>query len=184
MVPTQLLWLNMITALLLGLTLVAEPKEHDVMSRPPRDPRRPLLTRALLMRTGLVTLFSVAGGNGLFVWERYVVGAPLEEVRTAVVNVIIMVQSFYLLNCRSRTRSMFAIGAFSNRWLISGLVATWLAQAAFTYLPTLNRIFHTAPVRAEAWIRITAIGLTCYTAVGIEKWLRFRRAATTTTPKS
>jgi len=183
MVPTQLLWLNMINALFLGLTLVAEPKEADIMSRPPRDPKQSLLTRPLLMRTGLVTLISVAGGYGLFVWERNFAGATLEEARTAVVNVIIMVQSFYLLNCRSRTRSMFAIGVFSNRWLLGGLAATWLAQAAFTFLPVMNRIFQTAPVRAEAWIYITAIGLTTYAAVGLEKWLRFHKARPMTTPK-
>ena len=39
--PVQLLWVNMITAILLGLMLVFEPKERDLMSRPPRDPKRP-----------------------------------------------------------------------------------------------------------------------------------------------
>jgi cation-transporting ATPase F len=174
MLPTQLLWINLVTALLLGLTLVFEPKESDIMQRLPRDPEEPLLTRALLMRTALVTLISLAGAFGLFAWEHGIEGKNLDEARTAVVNVIVMVQSFYLLNCRSRTRSMFSIGIFSNPWLIAGIAATWLAQIAFTYLPLLNRLFHTAPVRAEAWVYIVGIGVFTFALVELEKWLRFR----------
>ena len=174
MLPTQLLWLNMVTAVFLGLALVAEPNEADIMRRPPRDPRRPLLTRPLLMRTGLVSLISLAGGFGLFAWERGIEGTSLDEARTAVVNVIIMVQSFYLLNCRSHTRSMFAIGVLSNPWLLAGLAVTWAAQLAFTYLPVMNRLFHTAPVRAEAWLYIVAIGVFTFLVIELEKWLRFR----------
>ena len=113
MLPTQLLWLNLVTALFLGLTLVFEPKESDIMQRPPRDPKRPLLTFPLLMRT--VTLISTAGAFGLFAWERGIEGTDLDEARAAVGNVIVMVQSFYLLNCRSRTRSIFSVGLFSTR---------------------------------------------------------------------
>ena len=174
MLPTQLLWLNLVTALLLGLTLVFEPKESDIMQRPPRDPKKPLLTRSLLMRTALVTLISLVGAFGLFVWEHGIEGRNLDEARAAVVNVIVMVQTFYLLNCRSPIRSMFSIGLFTNPWLIAGILATWLAQIAFTYLPLLNRLFHTAPVRAEAWLYIMATGMAAYTVVEIEKWIRFR----------
>ncbi len=46
---------------------------------------------------------------------------------------------------------------------------------AFTYLPLMNRLFHTAPVRAEAWLYIVAIGVFTFAAVELEKWLRFRR---------
>ena len=176
--PTQLLWINLVTALFLGLTLVFEPKESDIMQRPPRDPGEPLLTRSLLMRTALVTLISLTGAFGLFTWEHGIEGKNLDEARTAVVNVIVMVQSFYLLNCRSRTRSMFSIGIFSNPALIVGIAATWLAQAAFTYLPLLNRVFHTAPVRAEAWFYIVGIGVFTFAVVEFKKWLRFRAMPT------
>ncbi len=174
MLPTQLLWINLVTALFLGLTLVFEPKERDIMERPPRDPKRPLLTFPLFMRTGLVTLISLGGGFGLFLWERGMEGTHLDEARTAVVNVVVMVQSFYLLNCRCRTRSPFSIGLFSNRWLLAGLATTWLAQLAFTYAPFMNQLFHTAPVRSEAWLYIVGVGVFAFAAVEVEKWLRFR----------
>jgi magnesium-transporting ATPase (P-type) len=69
---------------------------------------------------------------------------------------------------------MFALGLFSNPWLIVGIAATWLAQAAFTFVPFMNRLFHTAPVRAEGWIYIIGIGVFTFAVVELEKWLRFR----------
>jgi Ca2+-transporting ATPase len=174
MLPTQLLWINLVTALFLGLTLVSEPKESDIMQRPPRPPNEPLLNRSLLIRTALVTLISLAGAFGLFAWEHGIEGKNLDEARTAVVNVIVMVQSFYLLNCRSLSRSILSTGVFSNPWLIAGIATTWLAQIAFTYLPLFNRIFHTAPVRAEAWFYIVGIGVFTFVVVEFEKWLRLR----------
>ena len=65
-----MLWINMTTALLLGLMLVFEPKEHDLMQRPPRDPKEQILTFPLFMRTGLVTLIILAGAFGLFSGSR------------------------------------------------------------------------------------------------------------------
>jgi len=175
LLPTQLLWINLVTALLLGLVLVMEPKEADIMKRPPRDPAMPLLTFDLLLRTGLVTLISLAGAFGLFWWETSQAGSTLAEARSAVVNVIVMVQTCYLFNCRCRTRSMFVVGLFSNKWLLAGVAATWIAQAAFTYLPVMNQLFRTAPVRAEAWLTIAATGAVTFAAVELEKWLRFRK---------
>jgi cation-transporting ATPase F len=174
LLPTQLLWINMVTAVLLGLTLIFETKESDLMQRPPRDPKKPLLTFPLLMRTGLVALISLAGAFGLFAWEHGTEGRNLDEARAAVVNVIVMVQTVYLLNCRSRTRSALSASLFSNRWMLAGIVATWLAQLLFTYLPFMNRLFHSAPVRAEAWLYIVAIGVLTFAVVEFEKWLRFR----------
>ncbi|MDP1580632.1 MAG: HAD-IC family P-type ATPase [Candidatus Didemnitutus sp.] len=114
--PVQLLWVNMGTALLLGLMLVFEPKEAGIMSRPPREPAQPILTAELLWRIVLVSGVMVVGAFALFVIERRA-GASLPEARTVVVNVIVMVEIFYLLNCRSLTRPFFSLGIFSNLWM-------------------------------------------------------------------
>ncbi len=156
--------------------LVFEPKERDLMQRPPRDPGQPILTFALFMRTGFVTLIMLAGAFGLFLWEQ-ARGATLAEARTIVVNVIVMVEIFYLLNCRSLTRSMF-----SRRLLLQPVGAVGARRrcsrrnSLFTYAPFMNRLFHTAPIAAEAWLHIVGVGLAAYAAVGTEKWLRTRVA--------
>jgi hypothetical protein len=51
-------------------------------------------------------------------------------------------------------------------------------QLLFTYVPFMNRLFHTAPLRTEVWVAITAVGLAIYMLVGIEKWIRNRQLKT------
>ncbi len=172
LLPLQLLWINL-TDTLLGLSLAFEPKERDVMSRRPRQPKQPLLTFALIMRTGLVSLMMLAGGLGLFLWELRVEQAGLAAARTVAVNTIVLVQLIYLFNCRSLNHSLFAIGLFTNRWTIAGSLAMLGAQLLFTYLPLMNKLFHTAPIHAESWLRIAAVAAVAFVAVELEKWIRF-----------
>ncbi len=171
--PVQFLWVNLMTAILLGLMLVFEPKEPDLMDRPPRDPRRPLFTRELLQRTALVAGIMVVGAFWLFRLELRDDGASEAVARTVVVNVIVLVEVAYLFSCRSLHRSVFAIGWLTNRWAVLGSAAMIGAQVLFTYAPVMNRLFHTAPITAISWLRIVAVAAVALVAVESEKALRF-----------
>ena len=175
MLPVQLLWINMTAVTLLGTMLVFEPKEADLMDRPPRDPNQPILTFPLFMRTGFVSLLMLAGGFALFLWELRREGASLAEARTTVVNVIVMVEALYLLNCRSLTRSIFSLGVFSNLWVILGIGLITAIQLLFTYVPIMNELFHSAPISGASWLRIVAVAAIAFAAVELEKWIRFGR---------
>ena len=172
LLPLQLLWINL-TDTLLGLSLAFEPKEEDVMSRPPRDPKRPLLTFPLIMRTGLVSLIMVIGGLGVFLWELRIEQAGIEAARTAIINVVVLVQVSYLFNCRSLRHSIFSIGLLTNRWTILGALAMVCAQLLFTYPPVMNNLFYSAPLPVESWSRIIGVALVAFAAVEFEKWIRF-----------
>ncbi|MGB3233047.1 MAG: cation-transporting P-type ATPase, partial [Mycobacterium sp.] len=172
--PTQILWINMTTAVALGLMLAFEPKEAGMMTRPPRDPGQPLLTRALVGRILLVSGLLVAGSWWLFEWE-LANGATLPEARTAALNLFVVVEAFYLFSCRSLTRSAWRIGLFTNRLLIVGVATQAVAQLLITYLPVMNTVFQTAPLDAGRWLRIFAIAMVVSVVVGAEKWIRARR---------
>ncbi len=178
--PVQILWINMTTAVLLGLMLAFEPKEAGIMRRPPRDPEAPILTRPLLQRIGFVGILLLAGSFGLFEWALSS-GASESEARTVAVNVFVIGELFYLFNCRSLTRSMFSLGVFSNRWLLLGVGTMLLLQLGLTYLPPMNVVFHTAPIGGEEWAAVAGVGLVIYVSVGLEKKLRraFDRGAET-----
>ena len=169
--PVQLLWVNLMTSVLLGLTLVFEPKAGDLMARPPRNSKRPLLTFPLVMHTALVSVILVAGAFWLFFWELRTEGASEAAARTAVINVIVLVEIAYLLSCRSLKHSIFAIGWFTNRWVIAGSLAMLGAQLLFTYVPLMNRLFHSAPIEPESWLRILGVAGTALVAVELEKWI-------------
>ncbi|MCF6385779.1 HAD-IC family P-type ATPase [Mycobacterium sp. MBM] len=171
--PTQILWINMTTAVALGLMLAFEPKEAGIMTRPPRDPSQPLLTRALVGRILLVSALLVMATWWLFEWE-LAAGATLPEARTAALNLFVVVEAFYLFSCRSLAHSAWRIGLFSNRWLTVGVAAQAVAQLAITYLPAMNTLFQTAPLGADVWLRILGIAIVMSLAVAAEKWLRSR----------
>ncbi len=172
--PVQILWINMTTAVALGLMLAFEPKEDGIMLRPPRDPTRPLLTGELVWRILLVGTLLLAGAFGLFLWVQ-ANGGTLEEARTVAVNVFVMVELFYLFNCRSLEHSMFQLGLFSNPWVTWGVLTMIILQLLFTYTPSMNFLFHTAPIDGETWGPIIAVGFGSYFIVGLEKWIRRRR---------
>lgn len=169
--PTQILWINMTTAVALGLMLAFEPKETGIMTRPPRDPHQPLLTRALMARVLLVSTLLVAGSWWLFHWELGN-GASLAEARTAAVNLFVVVEAFYLFSCRSLTHSAWRIGLFTNRWLIAGVTVQTLGQLAITYLPAMNILFSTAPIDGGAWLHILGIAAVASLVVAVDKRLR------------
>lgn len=172
--PTQILWINMTSAVALGLMLAFEPREPGVMNQPPRDPDRPLLTGALVWRTLLVSTLLVAGAWWLFVSEQDR-GSGLAEARTAAVNAFVAVEVAYLFSCRSLTRSSWRLGLFANRWIVGGVLVQVTAQLAFTYLPVMNLIFATAPIDTTAWLSILGIVMSVSVVVAADKWFAQRR---------
>jgi len=171
--PVQILWINMTTALLLGLMLAFEVKEADVMLRPPRSPDSPILTSVLIQRIILVSILMLVSVFALFLHKK-AGGANLEEARTVSVNLIVMIELFYLFNCRSLSYSMWNLGLFSNPWVIGGSAIMILLQLFYTYNPWMNTLFHSAPLRLADWAIIVAVSAAVYLVVGAEKWLRRR----------
>lgn len=177
--PVQILWINMTTAVLLGMTLTFEPKEPDLMDRPPRDPKQSFLTHDLLRRMLLVGFAMLAGAFGLFKFELFngsLAGTDQAEAaaRTVAVNVFIMVEAFYLFNCRHLRRTVFGGGFWSNPWSFAGFTLMVLLQMPFTYAPFMNTAFHTAPISIDAWGRILAVALLVFVVVEVETWMTNR----------
>ncbi len=172
--PVQALWINMTAAVFLGLTLAFEPREPGLMAKPPRSPSMPILNGELIFRIFLVGIMLLSGSLGLFEWAlRH--GASDDKARTIAVNVFAVGESFYLLNCRSLRLSMFRLGLFGSPWIWGGIAAMAAATLAFTYVPLMNRLFHTAPIGLLDWAHILAVGLMIYLVIGAEKMLRRRR---------
>ena len=173
--PLQILWINMTTAVLLGLPLAFEPVERGIMRRPPRPPESPVLDAVLIERIVLVGVLMLAGSFGLFLLagER---GQSMAEARTIAMNVFVAIETVYLFNCRSLRLPFFAVAAFSNPWVWAGIGLQWLLQLAITYWPPLNAAFATAPIDARAWGEILVIALVAMMIVELEKRWRSRSA--------
>ena len=176
--PVQILWVNLVAAVALGLPLAFEAKEPDIMSRPPLDPKRQILDRFLLFRTVLVGLLMTAGAIGLFLLRYFgseELSGDLASAQTAAVTTIILFQIFYLLECRSLRGSWLKMGLFSNRWIYVGIGAILVLQLGFVYLPFMNVLFGSAPLSPVDWLWATLAALVVLPVVEVEKWWRESR---------
>ena len=113
------------------------------MRRPPRPPAAPVLDGTLIARIVLVGVLMLAGAFGLFELA-LARGDSLAEARTVAVNVFVMVEAFYLFNCRSLTRPFWQLGWFSNPWIWAGAGAM-MAPADRLHLPAASSIACSAP---------------------------------------
>ncbi|MDK9724975.1 MAG: HAD-IC family P-type ATPase [Sterolibacteriaceae bacterium MAG5] len=172
--PLQILWINMTTAVLLGLTLAFEPTERGIMRRRPRPPAMPILDRVLVQRVLLVGLLLLVGSFGLFQLS-LARGMGDAEARTVAANVFVFGELFYLFNCRSLTRPVWAMPPLSNPWIWWGVATMAALQLLFTYLPAMNRLFGTAPIGLQAWGEILAFGVALMVVMDLEKLLRQHR---------
>ncbi len=172
--PVQILWVNMITAVTLALALAFEPAEDDVMKRPPRARRAPLLSRFLIWRICFVSLILVCGTFGIFVWLREQ-GASIELARTAAVNTLVMFELFYLLCTRFRLASALRVETvFGSRPVLIAVAVVLFFQMVFTYTPPMQLLFATRPLDLASWGIITLVAASVLVFVEIEKSL-FRR---------
>ncbi|WP_437878004.1 cation-translocating P-type ATPase [Sorangium sp. So ce513] len=179
----QILWVNLVATVALSLPLAFEAMEKDVMSRPPRDPGEPILSRFVLVRTVIVAVLMTAGAIGLFLYEYFtelrggvVSDVAYREAQTAAVTTVILFQIFYVLNCRSLRDSMLKIGLFSNPWIYVGIGALLAMQLCFVYAPFMHTLFGSAPLSLGAWINSILVALTILPVMSVERWWRLRKA--------
>ncbi|MCL4721584.1 MAG: HAD-IC family P-type ATPase, partial [Gammaproteobacteria bacterium] len=177
MTPVQILWINMVTAVALGLTLAFEPTEPGSMRRRPRPRDEPLISGVLLWRIVFVSLLFVAGAFGVFFWAE-ARGLSIETARTLVVNTIVAMEIFYLFSVRfAHGTSRTLPGLFGTPAILIGVGTVVLAQALFTWLPALQRIFGSQSLGATDIAMVTGVGVALLLATEGEK--RLRQAFTT-----
>ena len=169
MTPVQILWVNMVTAATLALALAFEPPEPNVMKRPPRNAREPMLTPFLVWRIAFVSVILMAGTFALFLWEMDR-GASIEHARTVAVNTLVAFEIFYLFNSRYITEPVLnKAGLTGNRHVLLAIAILVVFQLAFTYLPLMQSLFGTTAIDAHIWLRILLIASSVLFLVELEK---------------
>ncbi|MFW5906706.1 MAG: HAD-IC family P-type ATPase, partial [Desulfobia sp.] len=168
--PVQILWINMITAVTLALTLAFEPAEKGVMKRQPRDPREPLMSPFLIWRILFVSLIIIMGTFSLFLWNR-LQEMPIEVARTVAVNTLVLFEVFYLFNVRYIKETAFnRRDMFTNRTVYMSVAGVIMAQLLFTYAGPFQLLFDSAPLNLADWTRIIAVALSVFVLVELEKF--------------
>ncbi len=174
--PIQILWVNMVTAVTLGIALAFEPTEENTMRRPPRPRNKPLLTGTLLWHIILVATLFLAGVFGIYAYaiDR---GYSVELARTLAMNTLVVMEIFHLFFIRNMYGTSLTWKAVRGTKVVWGAVITvTLGQFAITYLPVAQVVFATEPVPLFDGVLMVGIGVALFAIIEIEKQIRLRLA--------
>jgi calcium-translocating P-type ATPase len=168
----QILWINLITAITLGLALAFEPTEIGTMARPPRARNAPILSGGLVWHVVLVALLFLAAVFGIFTYA-IDKGYPLALAQTMAMNTLVVLEIFHLFfirNIHSTSLTWAAARGTGVVWTVVLVITA--AQFAVTYLPPLQAVLGTRSVPLTDGVLIVAIGAAFFALIEIEKQIR------------
>ena len=172
--PVQILWINLITAVTLGIALAFEPTEENTMRRPPRPRHEPLLSGELVWHIVLVSILFLCGVYGMFTYA-IDKGYSTELARTIVVNTLVVMEIFHLFfirNIYGTSLTWKAVRGTKVVWMT--VIAITMAQFAFTYLPPLQAVFSTVSIPFRDGVLIIGMGVALFAIIETEKQIRLR----------
>lgn len=182
--PIQILWINLITAITLGIALAFEPTEENTMRRPPRPRHEALLSGELVWHILLVSILFLCGVFGIYHYaiER---GYSVELARTMSLNTLVVMEVFHLFfirNIYGTSLTWKAVRGTKVVWLM--VVIITVAQFAITYIPPLQVVFSTVSIPLWDGLLIIGVGAALFAVIETEKQIRLRLRAINKLPKS
>lgn len=172
LLPIHILWVNLVSDGLPGLALAMEPAEPGVMRRRPRHPGENVFSRGIGTHIIWVGLLLGAITLGIQAWA---IEHDIDHWQTMAFNVLCLAQMGHVLAIRS-DRSFFGRGALANPWLYGAVALTFVLQALITYVPFLQRLFHTEALTWQEFVLVGAVSTIVFIAVEVEKSFKRRRA--------
>ena len=184
----QVLAIDLGSDVLPALALGAEVPEADSMNRPPRPPSEHLFSWSVVRRFLFLGSIQSAGVVFAFFWRIHTAHLPFasftaanptyREALTMTQAGIVVSQFFNSFAVRTERESVFRTGIWSNPWLVAaGLTALGII-ASISYVPLLQSVFHTAPLKASDWLMLGGFGLILLLAEeGRKAWNRHRSLA-------
>jgi P-type Ca2+ transporter type 2C len=159
--PVQILWVNLVTDGILDITLAMEPKEGDVMDEPPRKTTARIINKEILINILYVALFMAVGTLYIFNSANNSSG-NLIYAQTLVFTTLAFFQVFNSFNCRSRIKSVFQIGFFTNPYLFIAIVTSVLLQITAVYVPFMQNMLGTVGLKLQDWGLIILVSSTIF----------------------
>ncbi|WP_374570853.1 HAD-IC family P-type ATPase [Phenylobacterium sp. J426] len=179
----QILWVNLVTAVTLGLALAFEPTEANTMKRSPRPRSEPLLTSGLLWHVVLVSSLFLAAVFGIYSYAVDKGYAP-ELARTMAVNTLVVLEIFHLFFIRNIHGASLTWKAAKGTPVVwACVVAVTSAQFLVTYLPPLQQVFGTRAVPLLDGVIIVTVGVVFFAVIEAEKQIRPALRATGASPQ-
>ncbi len=168
LLPIQILWMNLLTDSLPGLSLTTEPADRRIMNRPPRNPDEGVFAQG---RGFYIIRFGLVIGIAALFFQYYSISNNYPW-QTMIFTGLVLGRMSVVMAVRSEIDSVFKIGIFSNKPLLAAVFLTFALQMAVIYVPFLNPIFNTQPLTINELILTLAFSSIVFFAIEIEKLYR------------
>ncbi len=175
LLPVQILWMNLLTDGMTAVALGVEPAEKGIMQRPPRDPKERILNRHGIIWTLL--LGSYIGFATLWLFHHYLTSGQENAVfvaQTVAFTGIIILEKMNVFNFRALHEPLSKIGYFSNPWVLIAWTFNAGLQVCAVYVPFLQKVLHTVPLRLADWALICVIAGPIFIVTETYKWMDWR----------
>jgi Ca2+-transporting ATPase len=168
----QILYVNLATDGLPALALAVDPPESDLMRRAPRNPRRGIFARPVVVLMVVGGVWSMLVNLSLFVWALGS-GRGVVEAMTMTFVSLVLIQFIKAYNFRSDRLSVLD-RPFANRWLNLAIVWELVLLAAIIYVPFLRAPFGIFVLPWIDWAIVAGLSLTILPVLEIAKWMERR----------
>nr|WP_157023371.1 HAD-IC family P-type ATPase [Companilactobacillus ginsenosidimutans] len=167
--PTQLLWINMVSAITIQFALIFEPAEKGIMKRKPRKTDGKLMNRHDVIQVVYISVLMAA--IGMFIDEWFTrMGATSAMTSTTMINVLIVGKIFYLFNIR--TNNLAIKEMFVNKKAYIFIALMLVLQVILTYVPFMQSVFHTTAIGGFEWLLAVIGGIIVLVVAEIDKLIR------------
>jgi magnesium-transporting ATPase (P-type) len=174
LLPTQILYLNLVSNGIQDVALAFEPAEQGIVDRPPRPVREGVVGRVLWVRTLLVGLVMAVGTLYMFRWKLDATGS-IEAARTTALTTLVLFKTVHLGTVRSERMSVFQVPVTSNRFLLIAATVAFALHVGAMYLPFTQFILGLEPIPSTTWLRAAVVSLSLLVVTELHKvWVNRR----------
>ncbi|KAG7235868.1 hypothetical protein INR49_002065 [Caranx melampygus] len=189
LIPVQLLWVNLVTDGFPATALGFNPPDLDIMSRPPRSPKEPLISSWLFCRYLIIGCYVGAATVGAAAWwfmaahdgpklsfyqlshylqcsEGHAEFAGVQcsvfespYPMTMALSVLVTIEMCNALNSLSENQSLLKMPPWSNPWLVGAICLSMALHFLILYVDPLPVIFQIRPLSWPQWVVVLKMSL-------------------------
>ena len=175
LLPVQLLWLNLVTNGIQDKALAFEPKDGDVLARPPRPTKERIFNRLMIERVLLSAAVMAGVSFALFTYLPTETDEQVSAARNVILLLFVLFENVQIGNARSEVRSLFTLSPLKNPFLLLAAAGAFLLHFACMHIPAAQKVLGTMPVEMETWITVALLALILPAVMESHRLFRYLR---------
>ncbi|XP_013882968.1 sarcoplasmic/endoplasmic reticulum calcium ATPase 2 [Austrofundulus limnaeus] len=189
LIPVQLLWVNLVTDGLPATALGFNPPDLDIMEKPPRNAKEPLISGWLFFRYLAIGGYVGAATVGAAAWW-FTISEDGPQITlyqlshflqcgpdnpdfegldcqvfespypmTMALSVLVTIEMCNALNSLSENQSLLRMPPWENVWLLGAICLSMSLHFLILYVEPLPVIFQITPLDVTQWMMVLKISL-------------------------